>query len=226
MPKVARWFTSDWHLGHERIIELCQRPFTNLNTMNQHLIDTVNDQVGPEDELWMLGDIAMGRLENTLALLDQLTAGTIVLVAGNHDRVHPSSTRGNTAKAERWRPTYLESALDTVHVNNQHVQLDCASAVQVSHFPYAGSDSRPRVQRDGSVIADVFAPWRPTDDGGWLLCGHVHSAWRQRGRMINVGVDAWAGQPVSENTILELIAAGPAERDPLPWQSHVSARRD
>jgi calcineurin-like phosphoesterase family protein len=45
----------------------------------------------------------------------------------------------------------------------------------------------------------------------------VQQAWRQRGRQINVGVDAWAGRPVPEETLVELIAAGPAERDPRPW---------
>ena len=36
---------------------------------------------------------------------------------------------------------------------------------------------------------------RPDDDGGWLLHGHVHEKWRQNGRQINVGVDAWNFAP-------------------------------
>ena len=56
------------------------------------------------------------------------------------------------------------------------------------------------------------------DDGAWLLCGHVHESWRQRGRMINVGVDAWGGRPVSEEALYELIDSGPADLETLPWE--------
>jgi len=34
---------------------------------------------------------------------------------------------------------------------------------------------------------------------------------------INVGVDAWAGRPVTEDRLVELIAAGGADLDPIEW---------
>ena len=55
-----------------------------------------------------------------------------------------------------------------------------------------------------------FMQHRPKDDGGWLLHGHIHEKWRQNGRQINVGVDAWNFAPVSDDTICEMIKAGPA----------------
>jgi calcineurin-like phosphoesterase family protein len=36
--------------------------------------------------------------------------------------------------------------------------------------------------------------------------------------MINVGVDAWGGRPVSEEALCELIDAGPGDLAPLPWR--------
>ena len=55
-----------------------------------------------------------------------------------------------------------------------------------------------------------FMQYRPQDDGGWLLHGHIHEKWRQNGRQINVGVVAWHFAPVSDDTICEMIKAGPA----------------
>ncbi|MGH9119071.1 MAG: hypothetical protein ACRD0A_14670 [Acidimicrobiales bacterium] len=51
----------------------------------------------------------------------------------------------------------------------------------------------------------------PEDRGRWLLHGHVHERWLQRGRMINVGVDAWDYRPVAEEQIASVIAAGPSD---------------
>lgn len=61
------------------------------------------------------------------------------------------------------------------------------------------------------VVAAILA------DGVPLIGSIPRVKWRQRGRMINVGVDAWVGQPVSEETICELIEAGPRDLLPLPW---------
>lgn len=72
------------------------------------------------------------------------------------------------------------------------------------HFPYRG-DSHDN---------DRYTMQRPTDHGAWLLHGHAHERWQQRGRMINVGVDAWGYRPVSAARLGEIINAGPMERAP------------
>lgn len=142
-------------------------------------------------------------------------AADVVLVGGNHDRFHPYNGR----KAEGWSERYLElTGAVRIEPLTSALTLTNGTEVTVSHFPYADPVPRPRTLRSGKVVAnDKFAEWRPSDDGGWLVCGHVHGAWRQHGRQINVGVDAWAGRPVSEETLVELIAAGPADRSSLPW---------
>ena len=67
-----------------------------------------------------------------------------------------------------------------------------------------------------------FMQYRPQDDGGWLLHGHIHEKWRQNGRQINVGVDAWNFAPVSDDTICEMIRSGPA-RVPCPTYTPANA---
>ena len=215
-----RWFTSDLHLGHANIIRFCGRPFGSVPHMDGALVAALAGRVGPDDELWILGDLAMGGMDRTLPMLRAIAARRIVLVAGNHDRCHPMH-----GTHQAWAERYEREA--GVEVIGGNTALDIAGHdVQVSHFPYAGRPGQDmpvvdsRAQGKG---ADRYAAYRPVDDGRWLLCGHVHEKWRQRSRSINVGVDAWAGQPVSEDDIASLIGEGPASRESLAWPEQAAA---
>jgi calcineurin-like phosphoesterase family protein len=209
-----RYFTSDTHYGHENIIRFCGRPYSDVREMNADLVRRAACVLGAGDDLWHLGDVALGRLDNILLHLSEM-ASDVTLVAGNHDRCHPS----NGARSERFVEVYRERCGPReLILTNTRLVLANGEQVQVSHFPYAETD--PEQGRAGELDSpiDKFAPWRPTDDGSWLLCGHVHEKWRQRGRMINVGVDAWGGTPVSESAICSLMATGPRDLPPLPWR--------
>lgn len=196
-----RWFTADLHLGHANIINYADRPFYSVDGMNEELINGWNERVAPDDEVWVLGDFALGRIDETLPLVG-LLAGRISLVAGNHDRCWPGRKEWG-----RWVYRYQEAGFAAVYQGTILYGRPPLPLVLASHFPYAG-DSGP---------VDRFVDSRPADHGDWLLHGHVHDTWRQRGRQINVGVDAWAGVPVSEDALAALIADGPNDLAPLPW---------
>ena len=196
-----RFFTSDWHIGHENIIKFCDRPFASVKDMNQSILNTMNRAAGPEDELWILGDLAMGNWDYSMSLVKQLIAGRIVLVPGNHDKCHPMHK-----KSEQYKERYASARME---VAPTHVSLYMEShLVEVSHFPYGGDSGH----------VDRFVDWRLKDEGSWLVCGHVHEKWRQMGRQINVGVDAWGGNPVSEDTIKQMIKLGPANINVMEWK--------
>jgi calcineurin-like phosphoesterase family protein len=171
--------------------------------MDEGLTGLWTETVGPDDEVWVLGDLALGHLVDSLALVGRLP-GRKVLVPGNHDRCWAGSPKG----VERWRAEYLAAGIDRIVDAPARFELPGGPTALVDHFPFAGDS------RDGP---DRYQRWRPPDDGGWLLHGHVHTVWRQRGRRINVGVDAWAGRPVPAELLAELVAAGPADREPLAW---------
>jgi calcineurin-like phosphoesterase family protein len=84
-----------------------------------------------------------------------------------------------------------------VHQGQTHVSVG-NRWVLACHFPYRG-DSHDH---------DRFVEQRPVDQDAWLLHGHVHERWRQRGRMINVGVDAWQCAPVDQSTLVTVIDNG------------------
>ena len=80
---MAIFFTSDSHFGDHRTINIWKRPFASVAEMDETLLAAWNAAVGPEDEVWHLGDVAR-RPDDVPALLARLN-GTKHLVRGNND---------------------------------------------------------------------------------------------------------------------------------------------
>jgi calcineurin-like phosphoesterase family protein len=201
---VTRFFTADEHFGHANIIRYSGRPFTSSDDMDEALIEAWAGTVGPKDEVWVLGDFALGPIYEALDLA-QLLPGRKTLVPGNHDRCWS----GHRKRGEKWVAEYEAAGFRVV---GPPVELRLAGRdVLLHHFPYR--DDGAGSPKDESR----YALHRPVDAGKWLLHGHVHEKWRQRGHQINVGVDAWAGRPVAEAELARLMDAGPADKEPLPW---------
>jgi calcineurin-like phosphoesterase family protein len=85
---VALYFTSDTHFTDPRVLRIDRRPFASLAAHDEALIARWNEVVGPKDEIWHLGDFALGGPERIADLLGQLN-GTKHLIIGNND---PSTT--------------------------------------------------------------------------------------------------------------------------------------
>lgn len=189
------YFTSDTHFGHQRIIDLCNRPFSTVDEMNEALIDNWNSVVNPADTVYHLGDFVMGPFVETMKLVDRLN-GLIYLVPGNHDRV--SRAYPHRTGEHFWRDfdIYNEYEIEIIGERVYGFRLmNIPVPVNMSHYPYVGD----------SHNEDRFKELRPVDDGNWLLHGHVHNEWQVRDRMINVGVDVWNYTPISIDTIYDII---------------------
>ena len=77
------FFTADTHFGDHRTINIQRRPFANVAEMDDALVAGWNKVVGPDDEVWHLGDVAR-RSSDVASLLARLN-GTKHLVRGNND---------------------------------------------------------------------------------------------------------------------------------------------
>ena len=77
------FFTADTHWGHRNIIRYCQRPFADVDEMNEALITNWNSTIGKDDIVFHLGDFAMGGSAEWCRLLERLN-GRIYLILGNH----------------------------------------------------------------------------------------------------------------------------------------------
>lgn len=83
------FFTADQHFGHKNIIEYCNRPFSDVEEMNEALIENWNKTVDNNDKIFVLGDFALGSSENIIKW-GRALKGNKMLILGNHDRASKS----------------------------------------------------------------------------------------------------------------------------------------
>lgn len=191
---MSVWLTSDLHLGHERISELAGRPFASVDEMNRTLVELWNERVMPDDDCFVLGDICMGKIRDSLEVVRQLN-GRKHLVPGNHDRV---STLYHQSEDKRraWMGEYAAVGLRLMAPYVPEFELVPGLLVDLCHFPYTGD----------SHDEDRFAEARPVDEGRWLVHGHTHQSEVVSGeRQLHCGVDAWGFAPVPAEMLAGVI---------------------
>ena len=86
---MTHWYTADLHFGHDSIISNAKRPFRDTAHMDAVLIERMWEKVGPEDDLWIVGDFAFGPKAKDedwlLSVFGQLPGARKHLIIGNHD---------------------------------------------------------------------------------------------------------------------------------------------
>lgn len=201
MTGGGTWYTSDTHFRHALVSGL--RGFPGKDEHDAAITRNWNAVVRPEDTVWHLGDVGLGRTPEILACAGRLN-GTIHLVTGNHDDPWPGHRDAHRRQAI-WLGAFASvQAFARRKIGGRHVLM--------SHFPYAGD----------SQDEDRFGQFRLRDEGAWLLHGHTHGTERARvgdlpfvpfggepqwrGKMIHVGLDAWDLRPVPEHVIAKLIS--------------------
>lgn len=78
------FFTSDTHFNHANIIKFCNRPFKDVEQMNEVMIANWNNAISKDDTVFHLGDFCLGGEAEWTKILDRLN-GKIYLIMGNHD---------------------------------------------------------------------------------------------------------------------------------------------
>lgn len=111
------FFTADQHFGHARIIEMCARPFADIDEMDEALIEAWNAIVQSGDVVWHLGDFAYRSARHPADILGRLN-GTKHLVRGNHDSAR-------TRELDGWA-----SVQDSAEISEGGQRLF------LSHFPH------------------------------------------------------------------------------------------
>jgi len=82
---MAIFFTSDTHFGHGGALGLYRRPFASVAAMNEAIVARWNETVGPDDEVWHLGDFALRQRPAVVAELLGRLHGRKYLITGNND---------------------------------------------------------------------------------------------------------------------------------------------
>lgn len=89
-PKV--FLIGDCHFGHRNIIKYCNRPFLDVDDMNEQLIKNWNRVVGANDIVYVVGDFALCG-KNKIIEIGQRMNGHKRLILGNHDQASMETYR-------------------------------------------------------------------------------------------------------------------------------------
>lgn len=114
------FLTSDLHFGHANIIRYCNRPFSNVEEMDNGLIENWNAVVTPTDQVFVLGDMFFCSETRAAQILNRLN-GKIALIPGNHD---DQIMKSASFSARFWK------ILPALHMERRNGQ-----DVSMSHYP-------------------------------------------------------------------------------------------
>ena len=81
---AMNYYISDLHIGHENILRFDNRPFADVNEMNNKLIENWNARVRSDDTVYILGDFIWAKESEWPSIVGSL-CGNKVLIRGNHD---------------------------------------------------------------------------------------------------------------------------------------------
>lgn len=170
------YFTSDFHFNHPKPFIYEPRNFTSIAEMNEGLIKNYNSVILPKDDVYVLGDLILGDLNNGIECLKRLN-GKLHIVRGNHC----TDTRWK-AYANLPNVVELENAIYLKYYK-QHFYL--------SHYP---------------TITSNHDYEKPLSQRLLNLCGHSHTKnkWQDidKGYIYHVEVDAHNNFPVSIDEVL------------------------
>ena len=204
---MTHWFTSDLHLGHENVA-LMHRGARSVEQHDRAIVENLLRCLQSGDDLYVLGDLSLGRKRD----IDHAVA----LLAPVFKRVgykHMHLVRGNHDPKARWATLRLAEVFSTI-TDTMVLQVADMPPLILSHYPsrqVANMAARAGVLAGCSSNAFdpkvLYGNSLTRDETHVLLYGHTHDQTPTRpewGRCdINVGVDAWAYQPVN----LDLIRA-------------------
>lgn len=179
---MTYWFSSDFHFWHNNIRTYENRPFKDIQEMNESIILRHNERVKEPDILYFLGDLGFycsqlkefrgeGMHESSIDLLNKINCHTI-RVKGNHDR--------------KQNKNFTPNHRLILNLNNMYINL--------VHKP------------DDTVIEDEKYYYPLT------LCGHLHGKFKTKeitngnkiALIINVSVENNNYYPFSFDEIMSI----------------------
>lgn len=158
------WFSSDWHFGHESILDYTQRgpdltmgrtdlvpeedgtirysKYLSIEVHDAWLVRLINSMVGERDQFYILGDVAFGNQWRAAHLISQINCVHKHLVGGNHDHA--------TSHMDFYKGTDL---FESIHDHRLEIKLN-GKRIVLDHHP--------------------IAEWNNGHHQSWHLHGHSH----------------------------------------------------
>lgn len=173
---MTTFITSDIHFSHKSIIKYCPERRqgrvlppddtpefdVEVTLMNELIVSNWNSMVRPEDEVWILGDVAMGQIKFAPGWIRQLN-GKKHLVKGNHDKtlvklpefselfVSVQNYKELSVKVDGKKHMLCMSHFPMTHWNSMNSDLEKTSI----HFHGHLHSDRTNLHRHQGAIVDV-----------------------------------------------------------------------
>jgi calcineurin-like phosphoesterase family protein len=187
------FFCADPHFGHKSIIDFCERPFTNVDTMDDALIRNWNATVPPDGTVFLLGDFSFHKKDHSEWILNQLN-GRIILIRGNHDH-----TKNIKFFDE------VHEMLQIKVVDNVRGKFQGCTHITMCHFPMAIWNKKQYgswhlhghshgTYKPAMNVSDHHFKELPED------------IFFKYNKLLDVGVDVWNYRPVSYEQIAKVLA--------------------
>ena len=151
---MKTFLISDTHFMHSNILKYCNRPFKDVEEINQYIIKRLNSIIKKNDIVYHLGDFAFGNLDYISDIVLKLN-GRIRLILGNHDSYNPNK--------------YIECGFDRVYdkpiiysdyfiLSHRPIEWIDETGVFANIYGHIHNDSRYQwvTARSFNVSADVL----------------------------------------------------------------------
>ena len=177
------FFSSDFHLQHDKEFIWKARGFKSIDEMNWTIISRMNERITADDELYILGDICLGSCEiDKIKNYIESVNCKIHIIRGNHDTLN--------------RIEIYKRCNNVVEITEGQFFQYHKQSFYLSHYPCLTANYDDDKPLKSKIIS---------------VCGHAHTKdpftdWN-KGIIYHVEVDAHDCYPVSIDKILERIKA-------------------
>lgn len=175
------FYTADLHFGHANILKYCNRPFQNVEEMDEQLIKNWNSVISAKgDTVYILGDFSFYKdQQKTINVLNRLNGSEKHLILGNHDVHMKAWVKEKFTSCEYYKEIYIP---DTEGYGGKQF-------VVLMHY--------------------AMKVFNKCHHGAIQLFGHSHGTILGNSQQLDVGVDCWNYTPVSYTQIKEKLSTLP-----------------
>lgn len=184
-------FTSDTHFNHKNIISLSDRPFADVEEMNEALVENWNSIVLPGMHVFHEGDFALGGKYAWNNILPRLN-GIIHLVMGNHDYQNIKAIPEDK----------FASIHDQIQITVSHKGVN--RALTLNHYPLLTWGGIER------GVWNLHGHWHTTP---------AHPLAHRKAQQYDVGVDNNGFKPISFEKVDEQISIQIAMWEQGEWRT-------
>ena len=165
------WVSSDWHLGHQREFVWGARGYKTHQEHTDGVINGINDNVLPNDNLFYLGDFSLNSNDQLFnEYLSRINCQNIYMLWGNH----------NSPGKNIYKKTVLEQYLrDDISV----YPIRYRNVIFVGDYLEVSIDGKYNIMMHYPIEI-----WNYMKDGSYMLCGHSHYNFQKTKKESNEGL--------------------------------------